>query len=121
MPADVENPHALQFERRPVRAVPARVNAEPLPSNRVPVLQAGIADIAAGDTGKTRKLTRQPLGIGVGFLEQQEIVLAVGTGFETQLFDNDEVFRPRPDTRAKQRAAVRPGVVRLQSTQLAAQ
>ena len=85
--------YAVTKKRIPVGAAAVRPpNAEPLRCNRVPVLQPAVADVARGDVCMARQLSRQPLCIGRGLFDMQEVVFAGAGCIEAEILPDDELL-----------------------------
>jgi hypothetical protein len=107
----VDYSDAFDFERLPVRRMPAR-HAEPLPGYSVAILKARIPHVFRRHIGETRKLARHPLRVRARLLNPQIIVFAVSGEFETEFLGYLEVLRCGANSRRKKRSAKRSGPVR---------
>ena len=89
-----KNSYAVGCKRCPVDTVLRRPPyAEPLPRDRVPVLEPGIADIALRYRSLVRKLSGDPVRVCTGFLDPQPVVFAVIAELDVQSLSDDEVGR----------------------------
>ena len=90
MPPHVEDGYAVRIELRPIDRC-RRAHAEPLPRDRLSVLESGIADIARRDAGELRQPSCRPLRIRAGLLDPEPGVLTVAREVDTQPFGDLEV------------------------------
>ena len=100
-------------ERIPVRAVATRApHAERLCRDRMPVLEAAVADVFDRDTRVPCELPRDPGRVGAGLADDQEIVFTVAAGLEPQHLIDDEIGGRLADNGAAHGFAVRACPVR---------
>src|SRR5690606_34715394 len=106
VPCRRQHPDALDRQRFGRRRLPCReVDAEALPGDRVPVLEAGVADRVRRHAGPARQLPRQPGSVGATFLDPEQQVFAFAARLEAKLLVHHEVFRSRAQQRAQHRRA----------------
>ena len=67
------------------------VHAEPLPGYRVPILEAGITNVAHRNTTVLREAFSNPVGIGSGLFDPQVVMFAVATELDAAALNNNKV------------------------------
>ena len=67
------------------------VHAEPLPGYRVPILEAGITNVAQRNTTVLCEALSNPVGIGSGLLDPQVVMFAVATEIDSAALKNNKV------------------------------
>ena len=109
----LEDTYAGRTEAVPVRTRPAgSPHAEPLPRDRVPVLQTGVRDVTHRHARVAGESLRDPIGIRAGLLDLQPVVLALAGEFDVQPLRDQEIFGSKPDPGTEQDGAQRTCAVR---------